>query len=466
MTKKYLQIFASSLLIIMTISGCSNPLSTLTKEEKVPRIESPAKEVEIFTVGHGENLSFSKSGEISATSQAIIIPETTGRVTKIPVKLGDKVVKNQTLITLGNSLSSDVINTNYETALKGIEKLNDSLIKMDNSAKTSIQSALLGYYTAREALETAIKNKDSSDDLYDEQSDYLDDNIDSLKDALDTMEEQIPEYESNATYQETLATYKQLKSQQEQAEIGNEIQNNQTDLGLDSARRQLESAILGVETVQNTYSLQFIQTESSLLQAQNGADLLALQKEALNIKSPITGTVTAINTTVNNIAAAGQVVAIVQNLNSMEVKTSINSEELPLVKVGDKVSISNGKIKNIEGEISEISPSLSSSNKKIEVKITVPSSSFLSGELVTIAFKPNTTSIFVPLKAVSIEDDKYFVKLVSSDRTISKQEITAGKILDTFIEITSGLKTEDVIAFSPSTFIQEGDKVTYKVPRQ
>ncbi len=450
----------------MTISGCSNPLSTLTKEEAVPRTESPAKEVEIFTVGHGENLSFSKSGEISAASQAIIIPETTGRVTKIPVKLGDKVVKNQTLITLGNSLSSDVINTNYETALKGIEKLNDSLIKMDNSAKTSIRSALLGYYTAREALETAIKNKDSSDDLYDEQSDYLDDNIDSLKDALDTMEEQIPEYESNATYQETLATYKQLKSQQEQAEIGNEIQNNQTDLGLDSARRQLESAILGVETVQNTYSLQFIQTESSLLQAQNGADLLALQKEALNIKSPITGTVTAINTTVNNIAAAGQVVAIVQNLNSMEVKTSINSEELPLVKVGDKVSISNGKIKNIEGEISEISPSLSSSNKKIEVKITVPSSSFLSGELVTIAFKPNTTSIFVPLKAVSIEDDKYFVKLVSSDRTISKQEITAGKILDTFIEITSGLKTEDVIAFSPSTFIQEGDKVTYKVPRQ
>ena len=471
MIKKYTKIFMSSLLIgavLLSLSGCSNPLA---KEVAIPRTETPAKEVEIFTVGHGETVSFSKSGEISSASKAIVMPETTGRVTKIQVKLGDKVVKGQTLIALGNSLASDVTTMSYETALKGIEKLNDSLVKMDSGAQTDIRSAILGYYTAKEALETAIKNRDSGEDLYDEQADYLDDNIDSLKDALDAMEE-LPNYESDATYQKTLASYEQLKSQQDQAEIGNEISTNQTDLGIDSARRGLEGAILGVESLQNKYSLQFIQVESSLLQAQNGADIARLQKEALNIKSPITGTVTAIDATLNNLATPGQIVAIVENLNSMEVSTAVNSEELPLVKIGDKVSLSNGKLKNIEGEISGVSPSLSSSSKKVEVKIIVSSSSnssssnFLSGELITVTFKPQTTNIFVPLKAVSIEDDKYFVKLVSTDRTVAKQEITAGRILGTFIEVTSGLTSGNIIAFSSSTFIQEGDKVTYKVPRQ
>ena len=467
-SKRNILALIGAVISITIISGCSNPIS---KEEPVPRTETPAKEVEIFTVGHGETVSFSKSGEISSASKAIVMPETTGRVTKIPVKLGDKVVKGQTLIALGNSLASDVTTISYETALKGIEKLNDSLIKMDSGAQTDIRSAILGYYTAKEALKTAIKNRDSGEDLYDEQADSLDDNIDSLKDALNTMEEQTPEYESNSTYQETLATYEQLKSQQDQAEIGNEISTNQTDFGIDSARRQLEGAILGVESLQNKYSLQFIQVESSLLQAQNGADIARLQKEALNIKSPITGTVTSIDATLNNLATPGQIVAIVENLDSMEVSTSVNSEELPLVKIGDKVSLSNGKSENIEGEISGVSPSLSSSNKKVEVKITVSSSSvssssnFLSGELITVTFKPQTTSIFVPLKAVSIEDDKYFVKLVSTDRTVAKQEITAGRILGTFIEVTSGLKKGDIIAFSSSTFIQESDKVTYKVPR-
>jgi len=452
----------SVIISVSVISGCSNPFA---KEETVQQTETPAKEIEIFTVGQKNDINFSKNGEIKSATQAIVMPETSGKVTKISVKLGDKVRKGQTLITLGNSLSSEVTRLNYETALESLDKINDSLIKLDQSAQTSIRSTLLNYYTAKESFETALKTRENSDDLYEEQEDYLDDTIDDLKDALDAMEE-IPEGKSTPAYQETLAKYKQLKSQQDQAEISRDIQTDQTDLSIDVARRQLEGAILAVESVQNQYSLQFIQTESGLLQAKNGAELAKLQKEALNVKSPISGTITSIDATLNNLTGPGQVVAIVQDLDSMEITTSINEDELALIKTGDSVMVSTNEI-TTTGAITEISPALSAYNKKITVKIKLSSTTgLISGQFAEIKFAPKTQKIFLPLKTVSIENDKYFVKVISTDRTVEKRQIKRGRIIGSFIEVTEGLSDGEVIAISTSTFLKDGDKVAYKVPRQ
>lgn len=448
--------FASIVLAsLVALSACGS-----TEPQPIPQ-EPPAKQVETFIVGQNDaELSFTKSGQVSSGKTALIMPEIAGRITDIKVKVGDKVKSGQILVTLGDSLATDATNIGYETAIKGLDLLDTSQLKLDYSAQKDIQAVMIGYYSAKESLENSINSKDSAEDLYDEQHDYLEDQVDDLEDALDDMEE-IPDYKHDKTYQATLSTYEQLDSQLEQAEIGHEAQMDQVDFGIEMAKKQLESAILAVEGVQAKYSMQFVQLDSSILQATSGTDLSKLQKEAQNVRSPISGTITSIQATEENPTAPGQLLMTVSDLVDLKITTSVNENEMPLLKVGDIT-----KIGQFTGTISSISPALSSFDNKIAIEIK-PEKDFsaLSGSLVDITFTPNTDSIFVPLKTVTIEDTKYYVKLIGEDKTITKKTVETGRIIGEFIEITSGLTDGDTIATSSTTFLQEGDKVVYKVPR-
>ena len=77
---KFTVMSAVTVISMIVISGCSNPFA---KEETVQQTETPAKEIEIFTVGQKNDINFSKNGEIKSATQAIVMPETSGKVTKI-----------------------------------------------------------------------------------------------------------------------------------------------------------------------------------------------------------------------------------------------------------------------------------------------------------------------------------------------------------------------------------------------
>ncbi|MFA4891614.1 MAG: efflux RND transporter periplasmic adaptor subunit [Candidatus Gracilibacteria bacterium] len=436
---------------LLTLVACGEP-----QEQPIVQ-EPPAKQVEIFTVGKtAATLALTKSGQVELGKTAVIMPEIAGKITDIKVAIGDKVKQNQILVTLGNSLSTDATNISYEAALQSLDLLDTMKFKTDYSAQKDIEAVMIGYYSAKESLENAINSKDSAEELYEEQHDYLEDQLDEMEDP--------PDHEDNPTYE-------QLDSQLEQAEIGHDAQMDQIDFGIEMARKQLESAILAVEGVQAKYSMQFIQLDSTLLQAQSGADLSKLQKEAQSVRSPIDGTVTSIQAVEGNSIAPGQLLMTVSDLEDLKITTSVNENEMPLLKVGDTVEIATYNEPTYTGTISTISPTLSSLNNKIIVEIKPEKgANLLGGSLVDVVFTPNTNSIFVPLKTVTIEDTNYYVKVIEiadngKGKTISKKSVETGRIIGELIEITSGLAKGDILATSSTTFLQEGDKVVYKVPR-
>lgn len=448
---------------LLLFTACSPTEPAITEQSTVP-----PKQVDTFIVGESKTaLTFTKNAQVQSISQSYIMPQIAGKVTKILVKTGDKVKKGQRLVTLGDSLATDAANLNYEAALKGLDQLDASKFKLDYSAQKDVQSAYMGYYAALENLKSALIGRDHANDLYDEQADSLDDQIDQIRRVLNKLES-VPGYESNATYTDLKSKYDQLKSQQKQARIGYDAQSDQLDHAIELSRQSLNSSILAVESVQNKYSIQFIQLDSSIIQAQTGAELAKLQKEAQNITSPIDGTITNIQATENNTTAPGQILLTVENLDNLKIKTSVNENEAPLIKIGNKVKIvtKSGSSQNetLEGTITTISPILSSQDNKISVEVKPDEKSLMSGSLVDVVFTPDTDVIFVPLRIVTIEDTEYFVKLVNDNKEIQKTQIKIGRILGEFIEIISGLKKGDMIAISSTTFLQDGDKVVYKVP--
>lgn len=461
--KKHILKFLSAILLtlIVTLTGCNT-----SDQTKVQRTEEPlAKEVDIFTVGSSLSpLSFTKNGQVESSKTAIIMPEIAGKILEIKAKVGDRVNKDQELVTLGDSLSTEITDQSYRTALKGIALLQESQGIMWESEQNDWKSALIGYYSAEEAVKTAIKAKDNAEDLYDSQYDALNDSIDEMKEALDEFE-QVPGYEENTDYQDLLSKYEQLKSSRDQAEIGHDTQEDQLIFAIDSAKRGLQLAAITVKNLQNKYSLQFIQSDSALLQAKSGADIVALQKTAQIIHSPISGVVTQVQAIQGNSTTPGQILMTVSDLNSLKITTSLNQNESPLIKVGDQVKILTGNTL-YTGTIFTISPTLSSKTNKIEVEIKPEKGALItSGSLVDIVFTPNTTSVFIPLKTVTIEDKSYYVKTINDKKEITKVGIEPGRILGEYIEVLEGLNEGDILASSTTTFLQEGDRVAYKIPR-
>jgi len=248
-------------------------------------------------------------------------------------------------------------------------------------------------------------------------------------------------------------------------EIGNEAQEDQLDLSIEMSKAQLKGAILAVEGVQAQYSLQFIQLDSTILQAETGADLAKLQAEARNIKSPIKGTVTNIQVEEGNFTSPGQILVTVENIEDLKVKTYLSPEETKLIKANDLVSISSTTT-STTGKVNYVSPTLSL-NGKAEIEITLgDKKNLFSGEIIEITFTPNTGAIatLVPLNSVIIEDEQYFINTVGKEKTIERKEVTVGQVYGNFIEILGGLNFGEKVALS-TVFLREGESINYKVKR-
>jgi RND family efflux transporter MFP subunit len=433
---------ATILIPSLLLTGCG-----AEPEPEETAQEIPAKKIEIFTVGQSQTpLSFTKSGQTESSTYAFVMPQIAGQITDVKVGIGDKVGKNQTLVTLGESLSTDASELNYESALEGLENLGNLKFKTNYSAQKDLQSIMVGYYTAVEGVENAIRTKENAEELYDEQYDALDDTLDELD-------------KNNPTYEG-------LKAQLDQLELSFEAQEDQLDFAIDMAKTQLQSAILAVEGAQARYSLQFIQLDSSILQAETGAELASLQAKARNIKAPISGTVTNIQAEKGNMTAPGQILLTIENIEELKAKTYISVDEVDFIKLGTLVAVSSTTTSST-GKVTSINPTLSP-NGKLEVEIEIGDrQNFFSGEIIDITFTPSTDALstLVPLNSIVIEDGQHFVNTIASDKTIERKPVTTGRIIDNYIEILDGLNSGTQIAQSNTVFLREGDKIAYKVQR-
>jgi len=530
MNKKLISALLLSI-IITSLSGCSltNSINKLLgKSTKISRIpqghgkisripvaeaKSPAKEVEIFTIGKDDiDISFMKSGTASSSITSYITPSVTARIVDINATVGQKVNKGETLLTLGNFITTEIADKQYETALKGLELLETSKFITDNSSIRSIEIATNGVKLAYESYQNAIKTKQNAEDLYDEQMDSADmaddlaedmysnaksgytklqNSIEALKGKISTLEttiENLPEdssekaslEEAKSKLEEALSTAEgqvdtvklaikqadygteQAENAEELLEVGHESQMNQLDFAVFAAKTSYENAIKQFEVAVNGLDLQKIGLEGQILQAELGVLSAQLNSNQKYLTSPIEGTVTSISSTVKegSLAAPGQILMKIENPNQLSVHTSINIEEAALIKKGDTVEISGLGIKNtVEGSIVSVSSSVNDTSKKIDVEIEFTNNEeVISGSLVKVKFIPNTDKIFIPLNSIYTEDLNEYVKIVDEDNEVVAKEITLGEIIGEYAEIT-GLKGNEKIIKSPSASIKEGDLV-------
>lgn len=504
--KENLQTFVADVM-----SSFSNE-KLLREKPKLLR-EFPPKEVEIFHVGKEKiALNVTKTGETSSSTSVSIMPQISGKIIDIQTELGSYVQKGDTLFRLGDSLSTEIANLQYSAAIDGLNLTKSSKELTADSGMESMQSAELGLLTAKTAYENAVKSKkdskkiledqiestefsiETAEDTYEDLEDSIDeaadtrddleDKYDDLSDSLENAQDEAKKLEISAGLKELSQAITQIETQIDTLKSAKEAAQSgldQADLGLqqvkDSATAQLNQLDAGIETIFLQYKLaqnqldslkigtdlQDLAVDGQILQASSALEALELSIKNQTITSPIDGVITSLQAEEENLVAPGQILAKIENLSQLSVKTSVNLSEAQLINMGDEVTIENDSISS-QGTIISISPTLNEMSKKIDIEIELDQTTGItSGEFVKIVFSLNPNKkIFIPLNSVYINEGEKFIKFINNNLIVYSQKITTGQIIGDYIEVTSGLNGNEKIIKDLSTFVKEGEKVALK----
>lgn len=169
--------------------------------------------------------------------------------------------------------------------------------------------------------------------------------------------------------------------------------------------------------------------------------------------APASGIVTEINVAEGQSVPEGGAVYRIEDISSLWVEAELYSNEIALVKPGDKITVKVAGFENtpMDAEVSFLSPEYRS-NSQIAVmraEIANPDLQFKPGQQVQIYFTHSArNAIAIPVDAVIRDQNGTHVYVQSGRNTFQPRMVKTGLEGFDFVEITEGLKEGDTVAVS------------------
>lgn len=221
---------------------------------------------------------------------------------------------------------------------------------------------------------------------------------------------------------------------------GAEISYIQAKTGFESAENQLNLLLVGATEEQlATRRAQVKLAQAQVLQARS-------QLSKTIIISPISGRVGVLSVRKAELVNPGQLIIAVVNDTGFQITSYIDSSNISKVSAGNSAIIEG----EIEGIVTNVSPSIDPIKKKVEVKISLleeSSHNIVVGQFVNINISINQESIssdvyLLPLSSIKISSEKSVVFTLNSNNEIVENEVILGNIVGESIEVLDGLDKE------------------------
>jgi len=210
-------------------------------------------------------------------------------------------------------------------------------------------------------------------------------------------------------------------------------------------------------------------SRQALDQAQTGYDVAKANFEAakstVEITSPLSGVVTAINVNIGDIANPAFVMATVANIGRMKAKFNVGESDVPSFYVGQSARIFSEMKPDViqEGKVFQLSKSANIESRTFEIQAIFSNTKdrwFKPGMFcrVNVNMKTKKDALVIPLAAVVKANNSDGVYLISNDKSYYKS-ITTGITDGNSIEVISGLKAGDKIVTLGMNNLKDGTVV-------
>jgi multidrug efflux pump subunit AcrA (membrane-fusion protein) len=371
--------------------------------------------VRIFTVEAMDlERKVSVSGSIEAYQSVDIASQVSERIETIHVQTGQKVAKNDLLVTL------DAANAKLTVAQAeaSLAQAKEQLLKLQNGSRP-------------EEIEAARAARDEAQAM------------------LNLQKLEVERYQG--LYQEEAATLQQLQT------VENQYKRWQAALEAAQANYELIKKGPREEDIALAKA-QVSQAEVAQAQAQEGLGDHYL-------RAPFAGVVTVRHFEPGALVDFNQPIFSLLQTDPVYLVVKISEIYIPSVTVGMPVEVQIDALAslNFTGKVAEINPKAEESGRSFITKILVENP---QGELrpglfgrAQITVEKITGGLVVPTDAIQEEGETKFVWLVDENQTCQQREVTLGATFQESVQVVSGLNEGDRVITLAQSILKSGIKV-------
>ena len=237
-------------------------------------------------------------------------------------------------------------------------------------------------------------------------------------------------------------------------EVGDPVREGQLIVTLDPT--QYTQQLVQLKTVEDDYN--------RLLPVYEAANL----KKNIEVRSPITGVVTARNYESGDLFSAQPILHIMQ-IDPLKVIANISEQYFPNVKVGMPVELKVDIFpdQTFTGTVSLIYPALDPTTRTFKVEVKVPNArrTLRPGMYARTIFNMGQKEgVMVPDVAVQkqVGTAERFVYVIEGDSVARRRRVDVGRQVGDRVDILSGVGADEAVAVTALSKLYDGAKVEIK----
>ena len=223
---------------------------------------------------------------------------------------------------------------------------------------------------------------------------------------------------------------------------------DQRKLAMENAQSQLNAAQIGVANARN-----------SLQSAQMALDYAT-------VTAPISGTVTMVNANVGSYASASAPMFEIANVDTLEVSTGINEQNVSKIRVGQEVLLKIDSVSDqwFSGNITEISKVMNAQTKNYPITISLQNqdAKLVAGMYAEVEVMVDHADdvLVVPVQAITYKEAQPVAYIMQADGTVKEVALTLGMNDGDYYVVTAGLKAGDQLIVKGNSSLVDGAAVT------
>lgn len=423
--------------------------------------------VSVFSATNGSLSKGQMFSGITDTAQKVpLAPTLSSKITKVYVKVGDKVKKGQPLFAVDPAPMEQTINQ----AKAGVDAAKANLAQalkqqeaMNQQNQQQSQAQLIVEYEAKvKERSDAIARKDAIKEELKQANDLLNKAQDKFDSARNDYEFIKSLHTNGQVSQELVEQASQEMNQAEGALHAarneyNRLKNEQSQLVIPP-----EPVKPGQPNVQPTTHPAVEAAKQQVAQAENIYNKVVASVNPV-ITAPISGTVEAINGGVGKVASNRQVFMVLGNVQGLKVILNVPESVKNQFQNNQKVNILIPSTdKRLNGNIQTIHP-VDPKTKSCIIELTLSDSKGLkAGQVAQINLLPNHVKqgILIPVTSLLTENQKKYVYIASGDKAIKKYVQVIEQ--DTEHAIITGVNEGDQVIYKGLSLVNEDVKISIK----
>ena len=251
-----------------------------------------------------------------------------------------------------------------------------------------------------------------------------------------------------------------------------QLDNETSAINLSNAQLAYDNAYTNYENAKQLFELGAV-SQSDLNQLkmayENANNTLRQAQMAMDyatVTAPISGTVTMVNANVGSFATASAPMFEIANVDTLEISTGINEQNVSKIKIGQEVLLKIHSVSDkwMSGTITEISMVMNAQTKNYPVTIALANNDddLVAGMYaeVQVAVEHAEDVLVIPVDAIVYKEAKPVALIAQAEGTVKEKALSLGINDGDYYVVTKGLQAGDQIVVKGNGNLVEGEPIS------